>query len=117
MSYNLHNFVSGQKLSGQDMAEMDAQITKLKEQLSAAETKQRLAVQEAVREKEAESFDKDKKILALESRIENMETDFSLREQRSISERDFLLKQKDEEIAFYKDMKTRMSTKMVGETL
>lgn len=28
-----------------------------------------------------------------------------------------LLEQKDEEIAFYKDMKTRMSTKMVGESL
>ncbi|MBQ6575634.1 MAG: DUF2130 domain-containing protein, partial [Lachnospiraceae bacterium] len=30
---------------------------------------------------------------------------------------ELLLKQKDEQIAYYKDMKTRMSTKMVGETL
>lgn len=29
----------------------------------------------------------------------------------------FLLTQKDDEIAYYKDLKTRMSTKMVGETL
>lgn len=28
-----------------------------------------------------------------------------------------LLEQKDEQIAYYKDLKTKMSTKMVGETL
>jgi hypothetical protein len=33
------------------------------------------------------------------------------------SEQEIILRQKDEQIAFYKDMKTKLSTKMVGETL
>ena len=37
--------------------------------------------------------------------------------QNEIETRRTLLAEKDEQIAFYKDLKTRMSTKMVGETL
>ncbi|MBR1910036.1 MAG: DUF2130 domain-containing protein, partial [Lachnospiraceae bacterium] len=33
------------------------------------------------------------------------------------SKEELLLKQKDDQIAYYKDLKTRMSTKMIGETL
>ena len=45
------------------------------------------------------------------------EAEFRLQKQQSDTEQALILKQKDEEIAFYRDMKARMSTKMVGETL
>ena len=67
--------------------------------LENAEDKKALAVMEAVKAVEDEKHD-----------LEN-----ALIQQKEKEE--LLLKQKDEQIAYYKDMKTRMSTKMVGETL
>lgn len=63
------------------------------------EDKNKLAVMEAVKSVEDE----------------RRELEHQLAEEKSREE--LLLKQKDEQIAYYKDLKTRMSTKMIGETL
>ena len=98
-------------------AEMKRAVSELTEKLNNAETAQKLAVREAVGAKEAEGFEKDKQIAALTSEIEKMKSDFALRQEQKRSEQEILLRQKDEQIAFYRDMKTKLSTKMVGETL
>jgi hypothetical protein len=72
---------------------------KLQAQLDNSETKNKLAVMEAVKKVEDEKRS-----------LEN-----TLTQERDKGK--LLLEQKDEQIAYYKDLKTRMSTKMVGETL
>ena len=93
------------------------EIRALRDQLTAAESEKALAVQAAERKAETERFAKEKELLELHAALEKQEAEFRLQKQRSDTEQALILKQKDEEIAFYKDMKARMSTKMVGETL
>jgi hypothetical protein len=62
----------------------------------------------------------DKKKLAVNEAVQKVEDEKRDLEQQLLQEKDkgkLLLEQKDEQIAYYKDLKTRMSTKMVGETL
>ena len=71
----------------------------LQTKLDSTEDKKKIAVMEAVKKVEDEK--------------RSIENDLM-----QVKEKDkLLLEQKDEQIAYYKDMKTRMSTKMVGETL
>lgn len=49
--------------------------------------------------------------------MESAKKDIVLKENTLKAEYNAMLKAKDEAIEFYKDLKTRMSTKMVGETL
>ena len=93
------------------------EIRALRDKLTAAESEKALAVQAAEHKAEAERFEKEKELMELHGRLEKMEAEFRLQKQQSDTEQALILKQKDEEIAFYKDMKARVSTKMVGETL
>lgn len=87
-----------------------AEITKLEATIKNADVAKQLAVTEAVQkvEKERDKFANDVATKELEK--QNLEN--SLKQQYSTE-----LKAKDEQIAFYKDMKAKLSTKMVGETL
>ena len=93
------------------------EIRALRDRLTAAEAEKTLAVQAAERKAEQARFEKDRELLELHAALEKQEAEFRLQKQQSDTEQALILKQKDEEIAFYRDMKTRMSTKMVGETL
>lgn len=77
----------------------EAKVTSLQNDLNNSEDKKKIAVMEAVKKVEDEKRDLEGKL--------TQEKDT----------RQLLLAQKDEQIAYYKDLKTRMSTKMVGETL
>ena len=91
--------------------------SRLQSDTEVFEAQKQLAVQEAVRASEEQQHERDKQLLQLQSQIASLESAQELREKQLLEERDRLLKSKDEEIAYYKDLKTRMSTKMVGETL
>jgi hypothetical protein len=86
------------------------EIMQLKASIGNAEIAKQLAISEAVQkiEKERDKFANELTIKELEKK--NLES--SLKQQFSTE-----LKAKDEQIAFYKDMKAKLSTKMVGETL
>ena len=77
----------------------EEKVKTLKIQLDSTEDSKKLAVMEAVKKVEDEKRD-----------IEN-----ELAKERDKGR--LLIEQKDEQIAYYKDLKTRMSTKMVGESL
>ncbi|MCR4757305.1 MAG: DUF2130 domain-containing protein [Butyrivibrio sp.] len=83
---------------------------KLQHELSAFDDKQKLAVLEAVKKVEDEKH-------ALESSFneKNRELESALLQEKEKGK--VLLEQKEKEVEFYKDLKTKMSTKMVGETL
>ena len=79
-------------------------------EIKGAEDKTRLAVLEAVKKVETE-----KNELASTLTQEKHELENALNQEKEKGK--ILLEQKEKEVEFYKDLKTKMSTKMVGETL
>lgn len=91
-------------------AEKDAEVNKLQSKIESATTEKKLAVTEAVSKIEKERDD-------LKTKLQGKDSEIQLRE-LSLKERyETELKSKNEMIERYKDMKLKLSTKMVGETL
>lgn len=93
------------------------EIERLKSAIAAFEKDKELAVNNAVSKKREELFQREKEIQDLKNRLNESEKDSRLKEQTLKEKFDLQLRAKDETIEFYKDLKARMSTKMVGETL
>lgn len=91
-------------------AEKDAEIAKLLAKIDAAETEKKLALTEVVNKVERERDE-------LANELKNKDTEKQLLESSLKDKYLTELKTKDEMIAYYKDMKAKLSTKMVGETL
>ncbi len=91
-------------------ADKDAELTRLHARLESAETEKKLALSEAVNklEKERDQIANDLRSKDAEQRL----LESSLKDKYETE-----LKSKDEMIAYYKDMKAKLSTKMVGESL
>ncbi len=102
-------------------ASQATQIAELKSQLKQAEAEKKLAVAEAVApiEKELESLKSDLKSKNSESKLreESLMSQVKLREAALKTQYEGAIKLKDEEIERLKDLKSKLSTKMVGETL
>ena len=111
--------VSLEELRKKDLriSEMDKEIETLKARLDGAETERRLAVTEALGEKEKELAEKALSITELEGKLESKAQESELREKSIREKYESELKMKDEQIEYYKDFKARQSTKMVGESL
>ena len=91
-------------------AEKDMEIQSLNAKLAASQTHQQLAVSEAVRNIEKERD-------TLKNSLERVELEKHLAE-KSITERfEMQIKDRDAAIERLRDMKAKLSTKMVGETL
>ena len=93
-----------------DINNLHKQIAALEAKLNAKEKYIIIAVSNAVKSK-------DEEISNLKLTITQNEKLFSDKENTLKDSYEFKLKEKDTQIDFYKDMKARMSTKMVGETL
>lgn len=98
-------------------AEKTNELTQLKAQLDNAEVAKKLAITEAVQkiEKERDTLLNEVKTKELEK--ENIENALKQQFQTELQGKDAIIKYKDEEIARVKDMKAKLSTKMIGETL
>lgn len=94
----------------QSLAKKDAEMADLKSKLEKAEVEQKLTVTQAVNSVEKERDD-------LKVKLESKEQEMKLREVSLKEKYDNELKTKDQMIERYKDMKLKLSTKMVGETL
>lgn len=93
------------------------EIERLKAQVQSNEQANAAAVGKALAAQKDVLFEKEKQILQLENRLKEAEKDSALQVQNLKGNFDALLKAKEVEISFYKDLKSKMSTKMVGETL
>ena len=109
--------LSAEKDKVQSMSELLRDIERLKAQIAAEEKERMLAVHTAVTAQKEELFEREKLVAQLQSRLKEAEKDALLREQSLKDQYQAELKAKDTEIAFHKDLKARLSTKMVGETL
>ena len=95
----------------------EAEITQLNARIDNVEVEKKLAIKEAVQEieKVRDNLKNDLKTKELEKQY----LESSLKQQHSteLQNKDAIIKYKDEEIARIKDMKLKLSTKMLGETL
>ncbi len=94
----------------QQLSDKDIEIEKLKNQLKQNETENKLALKEAIQEK-------DSQIATLNNKIELDQKEYQLKEQSLKESHEKEIKAKEQEIELYKDMKLKLSTKMVGESL
>ena len=93
-----------------DLAQKNSKVAELENKLTLQDKDKEIAVKDAIAAK-------DQEIIELRNRIDSNLKDSEL-EKKSIKENyELQLSQKDETIEFYKDLKARQSTKMVGETL
>ena len=91
-------------------AEQESELVRLRAQLDATETEKKLAVTEAVNRVEKQRDELANKLVSKDTEQQLLAT--SLKEKYEAE-----LRTKEEMIAYYKDMKAKLSTKMVGETL
>ena len=113
MTHRLEMEAKENEIKLMSQKEYDKEIQKLKSQLDKATEKS------AKLQAQLESSE-DKKIIAVMEAVKNVEEEKKDLESQLIHEKDkgkLLLEQKDEQIAYYRDLKTKMSTKMIGETL
>ncbi len=99
------------------LAEQQRTIVELEAKLSAKDTEKELALSKVVQEKDKELVDREKTINTLKNAIENNKNNYQIQAQNLKDTYENKLKDKEEQLNYYKDLKTRMSTKMVGETL
>lgn len=99
------------------LAEKDLLISEMKSKIENSETEKKLAVSEATKnlEKEYNKLENDLKTKELEK--ENLKTTLENQYKEKLHDKDVIIKYKDGEIERVKDMKLKLSTKMLGETL
>ena len=99
------------------LAEKETEINQLKAITEMAETEKKLRVAEAVKNIEKERDDLANTIKLKDAEKQLLEKSLSEKYNADLKAKEDVIKLKDEEIAFRKDMKLKLSTKMIGETL
>lgn len=101
----------------EQLSKKETEIAEMKTKIDNAEIEKKLSVSEATK-----LIEKERDELA--NNLRNKETEKQLLEKQlqekflaELKTKDDIIKMKDEEIALRKDMKLKLSTKMVGETL
>lgn len=93
-----------------EINKLNLTISKLEQDIKYNDTIHKSKIDEIVSEKE-------KNITDLENKIELDSKEYKLKEQSLKDNYENKLKTKDEMIAYYKDLKAKQSTKMIGESL
>ncbi len=104
-------------LVGELKAEKDTEIARLQARVESAETEKKLAVTEAVVKVEKERDRLSGELKNKDTEKQLIETSLKEKFTAELKTKDDIIRHKDEEIALRKDMKLRLSTKMIGETL
>ena len=101
----------------QKIAAKEAEISEIKSKLENAELQKKLSVTEAVQkiEKERDALANDLKSKETEAQL--LEKSLNEKFAAALKTKDEIIKMKDDEIDLRKDLKLKLSTKMIGETL
>lgn len=99
------------------LAQKENELLQLKGKVDNAEVEKKLAITEATKRIEKERDELFHEIKLKETEKELLEKSLNEKYLAELKEKDVIIKNKDEEIALRKDMKLRLSTKMIGETL
>ncbi|MBP6005412.1 DUF2130 domain-containing protein [Candidatus Saccharibacteria bacterium] len=98
-------------------AEKDAEITKLLAKLQTIEVEKKLELTEALAILEKQRDKLSSELIAKDHEKQLLASTLSQKYQAELKTKDDIIRLKDEEIELRKDMKARLSTKMLGETL
>lgn len=99
------------------LAAKDAEILQLQGQVAQGQSQTQVAVLKEQNKATQLIQQKDNEIASWKGRLDAEKNDSMRREQDIRLGYELQLRQKQEMVDYYKDLKTRMSTKMVGETL
>lgn len=99
------------------ISELQQQLDSVKNQIAIAEQNKKLAIIETENKNRNILAEKEQEITALGHKIIMQLNEAQNKEQALKQEYEILLKHKDEQIAEYKDFKSKLSTKMIGESL
>ncbi len=101
----------------QKLSLKENELLQLKAKIENAEVVKKLAITEATQkvEKERDELANENKMKDTEKQL--LEKSLTEKYLAELKEKDAIIKHKDEEIALRKDMKLKLSTKMIGETL
>ncbi|MFY7732389.1 MAG: DUF2130 domain-containing protein [Bacteroidia bacterium] len=104
------------KLS-EKLAEKETLVAEMTSKLEKAEIEKKLLVTEAIQKIEKERDELANNVRLKETEKQLLEKSLSEKFTAELKAKDDIIKHKDEEIALRKDMKLKLSTKMLGETL
>ena len=110
------NATSERKLAEQ-LAVKESLLNELKAKLTNSELEKKLSVTEAIQKIEKERDDLANSVKLKDTEKQLLEKSLSEKYAAELKTKDDIIKLKDEEIALRKDMKLKLSTKMLGETL
>tara|TARA_X000000368_G_scaffold407096_1_gene386141 strand:+ start:8479 stop:9795 length:1317 start_codon:yes stop_codon:yes gene_type:complete len=100
-----------------ESADKENQIRRLKNERDSEKMKRELAVKEAISPLEKKNLELEGKINSATTERELLEKSLNEKHQADLRAKDLIIRAKEEEIELRKDMKLKLSTKMVGETL
>ena len=105
------------KITQDEIAKKDKEIIVLQAKSQNAESEKKLSVLQAIKsiEKERDDLANSVKTAALEK--QNLENSLTQQFSTQLQNKDVIIQYKDDEIARVKDMKIKLSTKMLGESL
>lgn len=109
-----------QKLENENTSKISTfenELLNLKAQIAKSELEKQLAVNSAVQKLEKERDELANEIKLKETEKQLLEKSLQEKFQVELKEKEAIIKHKDEEIALRKDMKLKLSTKMLGESL
>jgi hypothetical protein len=98
-------------------AKKEAELADMRSEIKNAELEKKLAVTDAVNKIEKERDELAGELKSKDAEKQLLETGLKEKFATELKTKDDIIKMKDEEIALRKDMKIKLSTKMVGETL
>ena len=99
------------------LAEKDKKILELEGKLKAASLETDVKINNALSQEKVKLSEKEKEIVKLQGAITLSKQEKELAEKQLKEQYESKLKDKEEQIAYYRDLKAKMSTKLVGETL
>ena len=101
----------------EQLAKKEAELAEMKSKIDKAEVEKKLSVTEAVKKIEKERDDLANELKSKETEKQLLEKSLLEKYSSELKTKDDIIKMKDDEIALRKDMKLKLSTKMIGKTL
>ena len=105
---HIHNEL--EKEYSKELNEKVQEISELNKKIALQDSKNELELQKVISLK-------DKEISSIKNELENKNNEYKIKENSIKENYEVKLKDKDEQIAYYKDFKAKQSTKMIGESL
>lgn len=113
----IHLKANNERNLSEQLAGKDILLSEMKAKLENAEIEKKLTVSEAVQKIEKDRDDLANNVKLKEAEKQLLEKSLIEKYAAELKTKDDIIKMKDDEIALRKDMKLKLSTKMIGETL